>query len=631
MKKLLECLLTLVLFLSVSPCVKAEENVETQTENKEAETTSKSLEDIVDEDGVIDEDATIVLDKDYEFDSLVITQGHTVTVDLNDKELLITGEEEALYVEGSLIIKDSTATESPEVEDLDVTYASGKIAGDVVAQDGGSITLESGTIEGNLVGLVAEGNTEGDSEIKSTVTVNGGYVLNETGHYAVQAYGTGAKLTINGGVFKAEDSAVVGGDGEVSGTTIEITDGKFVSVISEEAFENKYISCGVYQSQDGVLKITGGRFYIYHGVGVLVRGGTATISGDVDIDLTRHEAQPYGYVDNTDTVVPCAAVYKDSSKASISISGGYYSTDVSKYLANGYKALWITKASEAYDELEISKEAVISDSVNEQKVDESELAIDNLPATNIKVYEEWYENKEHPFDQNNTYYIAHDVAPVDGDNAYPVKNPNYETDGEKYKFVQFGEYWESSNEKVELEKALQAQNDVSEVIPLGISMEAIDIYGNMAFIQELSQVVSFKLFLNNELLSKVKDKKFTLYSIHQETDGSYSVTPVTEEKTTVIGNAISFKTDKFSAYALVTYNEVTPTPTITPTATPSATPTATAETKKSSSKSTSGWDDGGPFTTDSCGNVFDRWGNKIYEANGCNVGGYNLVRTSVKD
>ena len=55
------------------------------------------------------------------------------------------------------------------------------------------------------------------------------------------------------------------------------------------------------------------------------------------------------------------------------------------------------------------------------------------------------------------------------------------------------------------------------------------------------------------------------------------------------------------------------------------------ETNKSSTtdKTSTGWDDGGPFTTDKCGNVFDRWNNKIYEANGCNVGGYNLVRTSV--
>ncbi len=52
---------------------------------------------------------------------------------------------------------------------------------------------------------------------------------------------------------------------------------------------------------------------------------------------------------------------------------------------------------------------------------------------------------------------------------------------------------------------------------------------------------------------------------------------------------------------------------------------------KSSKKSSGGWDDGGPFTTDTCGNVFDRWGNKIYETKGCNVGGYNLVSTSVED
>lgn len=42
-------------------------------------------------------------------------------------------------------------------------------------------------------------------------------------------------------------------------------------------------------------------------------------------------------------------------------------------------------------------------------------------------------------------------------------------------------------------------------------------------------------------------------------------------------------------------------------------------------------DDGGPFTKDECGNVFDRWGNKIYEAKGCNAKGYKLVQTSVID
>ena len=52
---------------------------------------------------------------------------------------------------------------------------------------------------------------------------------------------------------------------------------------------------------------------------------------------------------------------------------------------------------------------------------------------------------------------------------------------------------------------------------------------------------------------------------------------------------------------------------------------------KSSKTTTSSYDDGGPFMTDSCGNVYDRWNNKIYSVTSCNVGGYNLVRTDVKD
>ena len=55
------------------------------------------------------------------------------------------------------------------------------------------------------------------------------------------------------------------------------------------------------------------------------------------------------------------------------------------------------------------------------------------------------------------------------------------------------------------------------------------------------------------------------------------------------------------------------------------------EPKKPTSTPEGPGDDGGPFTKDECGNVFDRWGNKIYEAKGCNVKGYKLVQTSVID
>ena len=47
------------------------------------------------------------------------------------------------------------------------------------------------------------------------------------------------------------------------------------------------------------------------------------------------------------------------------------------------------------------------------------------------------------------------------------------------------------------------------------------------------------------------------------------------------------------------------------------------------------YDDGGPFTTDACGNVFDRWGNEVYHAPVClnsqtNDSSYKLVNTKDK-
>ena len=67
----------------------------------------------------------------------------------------------------------------------------------------------------------------------------------------------------------------------------------------------------------------------------------------------------------------------------------------------------------------------------------------------------------------------------------------------------------------------------------------------------------------------------------------------------------------------------TPTPEVTPTIIPSPTDTPTV----APNPKTNEWDDGGPFKTDDCGNVYDRWNNKIYEVTSCNIGGYNLVRT----
>ncbi|MDY4972185.1 MAG: hypothetical protein SO103_01345, partial [Erysipelotrichaceae bacterium] len=47
--------------------------------------------------------------------------------------------------------------------------------------------------------------------------------------------------------------------------------------------------------------------------------------------------------------------------------------------------------------------------------------------------------------------------------------------------------------------------------------------------------------------------------------------------------------------------------------------------------STNTYDDGGPFTTDACGSIYDRWGNKVYSAPTCVLSdGYVVPNTGVK-
>ena len=54
--------------------------------------------------------------------------------------------------------------------------------------------------------------------------------------------------------------------------------------------------------------------------------------------------------------------------------------------------------------------------------------------------------------------------------------------------------------------------------------------------------------------------------------------------------------------------------------------------KPSMTETNNNWDDGGPFTTDECGKVYDRWGNLMWAPEKCilNTQDYNLVNTADK-
>ena len=228
---------------------------------------------------------TVVLKQDVT-ESVRIPVGKEITLDLAGKNIQSNDatSKNAVTVEGKLTVKDSTAATAPEVSGDTVTYVSGKITGTnlgLCAIKGGEIVLESGSVEstGNM-GVYAQGNfTPGGTAQNSKITVKGGYILAQ--ECAASAQGNGATLDIQGGVLQSKDNAVVSGNGtkndkkDCGGTTINISGGTMIGGIQTPDF----IACGVYHPQQGMLNITGGKFLIKDGVGVLIRAGSANITG----------------------------------------------------------------------------------------------------------------------------------------------------------------------------------------------------------------------------------------------------------------------------------------------------------------------------------------------------------------
>ena len=227
---------------------------------------------------------TVVLKQDVT-ESVTVPAGKDITLDLAGKNIQNSADvKNTVVVSGKLTVKDSTAVTAPEVSGDAVTYVSGKITASnlgLYAIKGGEIVLESGSVEstGNI-GVYAQGNfTPGGAAQHSKITVKGGYILAQ--ECAASAQGNGATLDIQGGVLQAKDNAVISGNGtknstkDCGGTIMNISGGTMIGGIQTPNF----IACGVYHPQQGTLNITGGKFQITNGVGVLIRAGSAKITG----------------------------------------------------------------------------------------------------------------------------------------------------------------------------------------------------------------------------------------------------------------------------------------------------------------------------------------------------------------
>lgn len=329
--------------------------------------------------GVITLTSDVNLTQDY-----TVEQGNTVVLDLHGYTITTAN---SFVVEGTLTIKDTTATTSPTIDPnySVVGYQSGTIVytGNdylIKAQNGGKVVFENGSADatknGGSVG-VALGDKTGEKEISSTFTVKDGYLVSS--EFTLMAKGKGATLNVNGGIIEATDNAVIGGNGSntidnyCGGTAMNISGGILVGGITTSG----YIACGIYHPQEGTLNITDGTIYAANGVGVLMRGGEldmtngtiiATSSencsgkvGDSDISIDAGSAIVYdhkcNYYNASNVSVdlrggkftsaqgkPAISVVADmlhlvNAKKKIAVSGGTYSSNIKEFLTDGNTAV----------------------------------------------------------------------------------------------------------------------------------------------------------------------------------------------------------------------------------------------------------------------------------------------------
>lgn len=241
-----------------------------------------------------------------------------VTLDLNGKTITTPTSAKVL---GDLTVKDSTADAQPTVsaDYKTVEYASGKIvcSGTVLRPySGGKVTLESGTIESTgYVGIYA-----GDATTKTAghIVVNGGYIC-------AQEFGLGAiydsTIDFNDGVISTKDNAAISGNGTTGqgGVTINVTGGTVISNIQSAG----YIACGIYMPNTGNVTISGGTIRANNGAGLVMRAGTANITGGV-LSATGTIT---GGVGDKKTALPCSAIVFDAGNPAYP---GYASSDVVK-------------------------------------------------------------------------------------------------------------------------------------------------------------------------------------------------------------------------------------------------------------------------------------------------------------
>lgn len=182
------------------------------------------------------------------------------------------------------------------------------------------------------------------------------------------------------------------------------------------------------------------------------------------------------------------------------ISGGSFSKDISKHLISGYN---VAKINDTYE--------VVKDG---EKID----VTSPTPTVDETTYDE--------------------VKKVQSDSNGILLKTDLVNDLQ-------------SNEKDMLNKQTPSNSKLDQIVPLDINLYSVDENGVSTKITSLNSPITINMYLPDDIVDSIKNKTIKVARFH---GGVLSMLDAG-----LNGNILTFKTDKFSTYAIVTYGAVTPT------------------------------------------------------------------------
>ena len=234
-------------------------------------------------------------------DAILYSGANAVISDVAGLKAMVANDQPEVKVamNSNMSIDNSFSVPADKKVVLDLGGNTLNVAGNDVNIIGELVIEGNGNVQANAWGLNAVGSD-------AKITVNGGNFTAREGALVAQK---GAALEINGGTFECTDNCPIMGQGSAGNGNVNIVmnGGQLIAHITSAG----YIAAGVYMPNDGSFTMNGGEI-ISDGAGVVMRGGQVNLNGG---SITANGASGVkGKVGDSRVVVgPYAVVYDQTA------------------------------------------------------------------------------------------------------------------------------------------------------------------------------------------------------------------------------------------------------------------------------------------------------------------------------